>query len=305
MRIIITGGAGYKGLKLAPQLLARGHHVTILDNFMYGYDSALFLFNYPNVAFVQKDIRNIAEKDIANFDIIIHLAGISGYPACESNPNSAQMINVVATQKMVSLLSVNQILINAATTSSYGQSGQECDETTAISPVSLYGVTKYEAEKICMDRENSISLRFATIFGISPRMRWDLLPNDFVMRAMHERSLVLFGSQSVRTFLHIDDAVRSYIMAVERSQDMRGEVYNVGSNSMNYSKKQLAEKIKQYVEFVIIDSSLPDPDVRHFFINFDKIESLGFKAEKNLDEGIQELIKLFSFYRPHRPYNII
>jgi nucleoside-diphosphate-sugar epimerase len=268
MRIIITGGAGYKGLKLAPQLLARGHHVTILDNFMYGYDSALFLFNYPNVAFVQKDIRNIAEKDIAKFDIIIHLAGISGYPACESNPNSAQMINVVATQKMVSLLSVNQILINAATTSSYGQSGQECDETTAISPVSLYGVTKYEAEKICMDRENSISLRFATIFGISPRMRWDLLPNDFVMRAMHERSLVLFGSQSVRTFLHIDDAVRSYIMAVERSQDMRGEVYNVGSNSMNYSKKQLAEKIKQYVEFVIIDSSLPDPDVRHFFINF-------------------------------------
>ena len=305
MKILITGGAGYKGLKLAPELLKRGHDVTIFDNFMYGYESALFLFDYPNIEFVQKDIRNVEEKDVKDYDIIYHLAGISGYPACEANPNSAQMINVFATEKLLSLLSRDQVLVNASTTSFYGKSGEECTEDSPINPVSLYGITKYEAEKACMDRENSITFRFATIFGVSPKMRWDLMPNDFTMRAVQERSLVLFDSKSIRTFLHLDDSIRAYLMVLDQPENLMGKVFNVGSNDMNLSKMQIAEKIKEFVEFAIIDSSLPDPDVRNFVINFDKITALGFRAEKTLDQGIRELVKLFRFYRPTRPYNVI
>jgi len=305
MKILILGGAGYKGLKLAVALLELDHEVTIFDNFMYGYDSALFLFTYPKVSFVQKDIRNIQEKDVSPYDMVFLMAGISGYPACEANPNSAQMINVHAAEKLVSALSNNQILVNPSTTSFYGNTGTLCTEKTPIAPVSLYGITKYEAEKICMDRENSISFRFATIFGIAPKMRWDLMPNDFVMRAVHERSLVLFDSKSVRTFLHIDDAIQSYLMVFDRFEAMRGNVYNVGSDSMNLSKIQLAERIKEKVEFSIIDSTLPDFDSRNFIINFDKISSLGFKPKKSLEEGIDELIKFFRFYRPNRPFNVI
>jgi len=305
MKILITGGAGYKGLKLAPLLLERGHDVTILDNFMYGYDSALFMFRYPTVEFVQKDVRNLEKTDVAGFDLIYHLAGISGYPACEANPNSAQMINVEATKSLVKFMDPGQTLVYASTTSFYGKSGEFCDENTPIQPVSLYGITKYEAEKICMDRPNSIAFRFATIFGISPKMRWDLMPNDFTMRAVQERCLVLFDSQSVRTFLHLDDAIGAYLMVLDQSDKMMGEVFNVGDSTMNLSKKQLAEAIAEYVKFDILDSTLPDMDVRNFIINFDKIKALGFAPRRTVRDGIGELVKLFRFYRPNRPYNVI
>jgi len=305
MKILITGGAGYKGTKLAPELLERGHQVTILDNFMYGYDPALFLFRYPKVEFVQKDVRNLEKSDVAGFDLVYHLAGISGYPACEANPNSAQTINVDATRRLVELLDPGQMLVYASTTSFYGKSGTLCDENTEVMPVSLYGVTKYEAEKICMERKNSVAFRFATIFGVSPRMRWDLLPNDFTMRAVQERSLVLFDSQSRRTFLHLDDAIRAYLMVTEIPDKMLGEVFNVGDDALNLSKLQLAQKIAEYVEFEIIDSTLPDLDVRDFVINFDKIKAIGFRPQRTLDDGIRELVKLFRFYRPIRPFTVI
>ena len=305
MRILITGGGGYKGLKLAPPLLEQGHSVTIFDNFMYGYEPTLFLFKYPNVEFVQKDIRNIEKTDLEGFDVIYHLAGISGYPACEANPNSAQMINVYATERLVSLLSPSQFLVYASTTSFYGKSGAECTEDTPVEPVSMYGITKYEAEKICMAHPNAVAFRFATIFGVAPKMRWDLLPNDFVMRAVQERALVLFGSQSVRTFLHIDDAIAAYLMVLDHQDKMAGQIFNVGANDMNFSKLTLAEKIKDHVEFAIIDSSLSDPDIRNFIINFDKISALGFRPKKSFQEGLRELVKLFRFYRPKSPYNVI
>ncbi len=305
MRILITGGAGYKGLKLAPQLLRQGHQVTILDNFMYGYEAVLFLFDYPNVEFVQKDVRNLAREDVAGYDLIYHLAGISGYPACEANPNSAHTINVTATEKLVSYLDPSQVLAYASTTSFYGRSGKQCTEDTVVEPVSLYGITKYQAEKICMQRANSVTFRFATIFGVAPKMRWDLMPNDFVRRAMHERVLVLFDSASVRTFLHLDDAIAAYLMVLDRPRDLVGQVFNVGDAKLNLSKMDLARKIAEFCKFEIVDSTLPDLDVRNFVINFDKIAALGFKPARGLDEGIKELVKLFSFYRPDRPYNVI
>jgi len=305
MKILITGGAGYKGLKLAEALLTRDHEVTIFDNYMYGFEAALFLFKYPKVSFLSMDIRNIGEKDIAPYDCIYHLAGISGYPACEANPHSAHMINVGGTKKLLSGLAPGQLLINASTTSIYGNFGDACTEQTPVKPASLYARTKLEAKKLCMDRTNSISLRFATIFGVAPRMRWDLMPNDFALRAVHERCLVLFDSRSVRTFLHIDDAIQAYLLILDNSDKMSGGVFNVGCETMNLSKRQLAEKIAEKVEYAIIESDMTDPDVRNFIINFDKISAFGFKPQKTIEAGIDELIKLYRFYKPNRPFKVI
>ena len=305
MNILVTGGAGYKGLALTRALLELGHQVTILDNFMYGYDAALFLFRYPKVDFVKRDLRNLEKDDVAGFEVIYHLAAISGFPACEANPHSAQAINVAGTEKLLSFITAGQLLIYASTTSIYGQSSSICNEHTNIAPASLYAVTKYAAELLCMQHAQSVAFRFATIYGVAPRMRWDLMPNDFVMRAVQERSLVLFDSKSVRTFLHLDDAIRAYLMVLEMPAKMIGQVYNVGCEQGNLSKLQLACEIKQQVEFAIIDSTVPDLDARNFIINFDKITALGFSPTKTLPEGIAELAKLFRFFKPTQPYRVI
>jgi nucleoside-diphosphate-sugar epimerase len=305
MNILITGGAGYKGLKLAEALLDRGHRVTVFDNFMYGYDAALFLFRYPQVSFVKKDIRNVETSDVAGHDVVFHLAGISGYPACEANPHSAQAINVTGTQKLLSCMDGRQLMVYASTTSIYGRAGTICTEETPIAPASLYANTKYEGEKLCRQYTPNIAFRFATIYGVAPKMRWDLMPNDFVMRAVQERSLVLFDSKSVRTFLHLDDAIAAYLMALDHTDAMTGHVYNVGSEQGNLSKLQLAEEIKRQVDFAIIDSTIPDLDVRNFIINFDKISALGFVPRKTLQDGVAELVKLFQFFKPTQPYRVI
>ena len=304
-KILVTGGAGYKGIILVEELLKRNYEVTIFDNFMYGYDSVLGFVNEKNCTIIKKDIRNLQQSDVSSYDVIFHLAGISGYPACEANPHSAEIINVHSTKTLVSFLSKNQLLINASTTSFYGSSGEEMDENSPIAPVSLYGITKLKAEKICMNHPNSVSLRFATLFGVSRKMRTDLLVNDFVNKAITERSLVLFDSKSIRTYLHVKDAVSAYLMILEKTSQMAGQIFNVGSNDLNFSKLDLAKKIQAQIDFKIIDSDISDFDKRNFIINYDKIYSLGFKPKISLEEGIFELKKLFSFYRPYLPYQII
>ena len=304
-RVLITGGAGYQGLKLAEALLERGHAVTVLDSFLYGSAPALFLFRYPKVGFVRKDIRSLDEADVRDHDCVYHLAALSGFPACEANPHSSRTINVEGTARLLAALSRQQLLVYASTTSLYGRSGTGCTEESPITPTSLYAATKYEAEQRCLERENSVALRFATIFGVAPRMRWDLLPNEFVMRAVQERVLVLFDSRSVRTFLHIEDAVLGYLMALDQPGRMVGRVFNVGCEAMNLSKLQLAHKIREQVEFSIVDSDVPDLDVRSFVVNFDRITALGFKPRKSLEEGIAELVKLFRFHRPFQAYRVV
>jgi nucleoside-diphosphate-sugar epimerase len=303
--ILITGGAGYKGVILAKMLLENNYRVTILDNFMYGYHSVLHLLDHKNLSVIKLDIRNVNNQVLQEFDVIFHLAGLSGYPACEANPHSAQMINVEATKKMIKLLSKEQCIIYASTTSFYGKSGNSCDENSPINPVSLYGKTKYEAEMIVQERENSISLRFATIFGTSPKMRADLLVNDFVYKARNERSLVIFDGFSRRTFVHIKDAIRAYIFALDRFEQMKGNVFNIGSNDLNLTKTDIAMAIKKYIPFEIIDSTLPDFDLRNFEISFEKIGKLGYSLEYSLDDGIKDLLKLYSFYSINQSFNII
>ncbi len=305
MNILVTGGAGYKGIPLTEGLLKRGHNVTVLDNFMYGYESILYLMPYDNFRVVRNDIRNIQEKDLKDYDVIYHLAGISGYPACEANPHSAQLINVEATRKMCDMLSRQQIVIYASTTSFYGKSGNHCTEDIPVEPVSLYGITKYQAEKIIMQREHSIALRFATVFGVSSKMRTDLLVNDFTYKAVNDRCIVLFENKSKRTFIHISDAIAAYLFVLDNYAAMKGEIFNVGSNDLNYSKQEIAEQISAVTNCTIIDSTLDDFDVRNFEVSFDKITNLGYSTKKTLSEGIRELTKLYGFYKPFSTYKTI
>jgi nucleoside-diphosphate-sugar epimerase len=305
MKILVTGGAGYKGVLLTEELLKMGHKVTVLDNFMYGYDSLLHLISNNNLTINKTDVRNLKESDVKDFDIIFHLAGISGMPACATNPHSAESINVESVRKLLTLISKNQLLINASTTSMYGFSESICDENSLITPVSIYGKTKYASEKLIQERENSISLRFATVFGVSPRMRNDLMVNDFTYKAIHDRSIILFAKDTKRTFIHINDAIRSYLFAIENSDKMIGNVYNVGDNNMNFSKKEISDNIAKYVKFEIIESNLPDLDKRNFEISFDKINNLGYKVNYNLNDGILDMVKLYSYYVQYTPYKVI
>jgi len=304
MKILITGGAGYKGIKLTRALLEAKHDVTVLDNFMYGFEPFLHLAEYPNLTVEKADVRNEI-KNLHQYEVVYHLAGISGFPACAANPSSAILINVEATKQMVKNLAKDQILINASTTSFYGKSGVACDENTPVDPVSTYGLTKYDAEKIVSERENSISLRFATVFGPSPRIRMDLMVNDFTYKAMKEHVVVLFDSFAKRTFIHIDDAVNCYLFALNNYDKMKGQIFNAGGNNLNYSKLEIANLIKQKVDFNIIDSDIKDKDLRHFIVSFDKIEKLGFKPQKTIEQGIDELIRIFSFYEYYSHYKTI
>ena len=304
MNILITGGAGYKGVVLTQKLLDKGHKVTVLDNFMYGYEPLMHLAMHPNITVLKRDIRSGVE-DIQKYDVIFHLAGISGFPACAANPHSAQLINVEATRLLATQTSPGQMLINASTSSMYGKSGLPCDEETAVDPVSTYAMTKYAAEKILHERDNVISLRFATVFGFSTRMRMDLMVNDFTYKAVKEGVVVLFDSFAKRTFIHVQDAADCYIFTMENYDKMKGGIYNAGGNNLNYSKDEIANLIKQKVTYNIINSEMKDKDLRHFIVNFDKIEKLGFKPKLSVEYGIDELIRLYSFYEYYSHFKTI
>lgn len=304
-RVLVTGGAGYKGTLLVEALLAAGHQVTLMDNFMYGLDHALPFGGHPRCKVILRDIRNLQRADVAGYDFVYHLAGISGYPACEANPHAAKVINVDATKILVDILERDTVLCYASTTSMYGASGKAMDETAKPEPSSLYGITKLEAERICMQRPNAIAFRFATLFGASIKMRCDLLVNDFVYKAVTERNLVLYGGESVRTFLHVRDAIRAYLMALDHREPMVGGIFNVGTAAMNYSKRQVAEMIASHIPVKIILSEMLDPDPRNFIVNFDKLAALGFRGTIDMDAGIRELIALYQWYQPNRPFATI
>lgn len=304
MKILVTGGGGYKGVKLTKSLIDRNFDVTVLDNFMYGFEPFLHLVENKNLHVIKQDIRNKIDT-IRKYDVIFHLAGLSGLPACSANPSSAHLINVDATKELVDSLSKDQLLIYASTTSFYGKSGTMCNEETPVDPVSHYGKTKYLAEQIVMQHPNSISLRFATVFGFSPKMRMDLMVNDFTYKALKEGVVVLFDSYAKRTFIHIDDAVRAYNFALDNSNKMSANIYNAGGNSMNFSKLEIAEAIKKQINYSIIDSDVKDKDVRHFIIDFSKIKSLGFEPKITLDEGITQMLEIFHYYDYFTHYRTI
>ncbi len=304
MKVLVTGGAGYKGVVLSQALLREQHKVTIADNFMNGYDSVLHLATNENLNVLKVDVRSIAQQQLSQFDVIYHLAAIVGMPACAANQYGAQSVNADATKRLVKLLHQDQRLIYASTTSFYGDSGKTCDEETPVNPLSIYGKTKYEAERYVLERENSISLRFATVFGVSPHMRTDLLVNDFTYRACKEKVVVVYSGDSKRTFLHIEDTIAGYLFAMQNFGKMKSRIFNVGDESLNLSKIDVAHAIKRYVDYEFINASMKDVDVRNFEISFSRIKNLGFTVRRNIDDGVKEMARLFQYYDSTNPFRV-
>ena len=296
-KILITGGAGYIGSVLTPKLLQKGYQVTVLDSFLFKQNTLLDCCKNDNFTIINADCRDesVLKKAITDAEYIIPLAAIVGAPLSSRDKNATISVNLEAIKLLNSVSSKDQKIILPTTNSGYGVGEQNrvYDENSPLNPISLYGSTKVEAEKIIIDRENSISFRFATVFGLSARMRLDLLVNDFTYRAFKDRSLILFESHFKRNFLHIQDAANSFIYAIENFEKMKNNIFNVGISDANLSKKELCEKIKKYINnFVYFEAQIgEDPDKRNYIVSNDKIESFGFKTSWSVDDGIQELIK--------------
>ena len=301
MKILVTGGAGYIGTSLVPSLLNRDYKVTVIDNLMYGQNVLLEHHINQNYSFLYGDIRDktLISKHIKNFDVVIHLASIVGAPACKKNPALANEVNIDGTKNIVDQLSKEQILLFASTGSVYGKIEGMCDEDWKPNPLSLYGTNKLEGEVMALNRENSVAFRFATAYGLSPRLRLDLLPNDFVLNAIRNKYLVVYDKKFRRTFIHITDIVRSYLHMLDNIESVKGEPYNIGSEDNNYTKEELVDKIKKYVEFQVYyaDKGIPDPDQRDYEVSYKKLYKTGFNVEIDLDKGIQELVDGFSILK--------
>lgn len=294
MNILVTGGAGYIGTLLIPMLLEKGHKVTLLDNFLWGVQPILSFAAHKNFDIVSGDVRdeNLVREQIKNKDMVIHLAAIVGYPACAKDPARAISTNVNGTKNVASNITKSQRLIFASTGSTYGKVDGVCTEDTPIAPLTLYGSTKSEAEKISLDA-GGVALRFATVFGISPRLRLDLLVNDFTYQALHNKQIVLYEGHFRRTFLHSKDCANSYMFTIDHYDEMRGEAFNVGDDSMNYTKREIALLIKKHLKFYLHEADVgEDLDKRDYEVSYKKINNLGFKSEIDMETGILELIKV-------------
>lgn len=295
--ILVTGGAGYLGSTMVPDLLDSGHKVTVLDNFMFKQSSLNHCCHHPNFEIVKGDIRqkNIMADLMKKADVIIPLAALVGAPLCNLDPIGATTINHDAIELMLKLLSKNQIVLMPTTNSAYGTGDKDnfCNEESPLRPISQYAIEKVEIEKKLMDHSNAISFRLATVFGMSPRMRIDLLVNDFTYRAVNDRFVVLFESHFKRNYIHVRDVSRVFQHAINNHNEMKGEIYNVGLSDANVSKKELCEHIqKQVSDFIYIDEQIgKDPDQRNYIVSNEKIEATGFSTEFSLDKGIEELIK--------------
>jgi len=297
MKILVTGGAGYIGSVLVPLLLAKGHNITVVDNLLYKQTSLLEQCYKPNFEFIYGDVRDkdLMKKLVPKFDVLIPLAAIVGAPACDKDPQHAIAVNQKAVVELNNLRSNNQMILYPNTNSGYGigQDNVYCTEETPLKPISLYGRTKVHSEKILLESGNAITFRFATVFGLSPRMRLDLMVNDFTYRALHDKFIVLFEENFKRNFIHIRDVANVFLFAIENFEKMKNHPYNVGLSSANLSKFELCEKIREYIpEFVIYTSQLSkDPDKRNYIVSNEKIENTGWYTNYTLDDGIKELIK--------------
>jgi len=302
IRILVTGGAGYIGSVLIPELLKK-HQVRVLDNLTYGYTGILPYVTDPNFEFIKGDIRskNDVKRSLKNVDMVIHLAAIVGYPACKARPKLANDVNYLGTKNLTEQCRVP--IIFASSGSNYGHVNGICSEETRLDPLTEYAVSKVKAEQIIQKHSDFIIYRFSTGFGLSPRIRLDLLVNDFLFRAIREKELIVFEKNYWRSFIHVKDMARSYIFAIEKFDKMNEGVFNVGCEELNMTKEDVALKIKEYVDFYLKFAEFgTDPDKRNYKVSFKKIKSLGFKTKFDIDYGIKEMIKVFEFIDPKENY---
>ena len=305
--ILVTGGAGYIGSVLVPVLLQNGHKVTVIDNFLYKQPSLASVISNKNFSLVYGDVRdkNLMSKHVSSADIVIPLAAIVGAPACLKDPEMSSSVNKDSMIWLFENISRSQQILMPTTNSAYG-SGDEnnyCDEKSKLNPLSLYAKDKVYVEKYLMEKENATSFRLATVFGISSRMRLDLLVNNFVQRALTDRFVILFEGHFKRNYVHVKDVVDAFVFGVNNLDKVKGQIFNFGLSEANISKQQLCERIKnQLPDFTFQDAPLAkDPDQRNYIVSNNKIEAIGMKAKVTLDEGISELIKGLGMFASY-PY---
>jgi nucleoside-diphosphate-sugar epimerase len=294
MKILVTGGAGYLGALLIPSLLDGGREVVLFDNFAFGVRPILHFASHPRLEIIRGDVRDTAavKAILGKADCVMHLAAVVGFPACAADPDAARSINTQGAANVAAALSQNQISIFASTGSAYGKVAGVCDEATPIAPLTLYGETKAEGEKMFADK-GGVGLRFATVFGVSPRLRLDLLVNDFVYQALHSRQIILYEGHFRRTFLHARDAAAAFVFALENFEAMRGEAFNVGDEKMNYTKRDIARAVGEKTDYYLHEADIgEDLDRRDYEVSYAKIKKLGYRADITLDAGIDELIKV-------------
>ncbi|HMO02999.1 MAG TPA: NAD(P)-dependent oxidoreductase [Kiritimatiellia bacterium] len=308
--ILVTGGAGYIGSVLVPELLALGHRVTVVDNFSFGQSSLLDCCRHEGFQAVRGDVRDesLMKKLLAKADVIVPLACLVGAPICAQRPLEARSINLEAIKMLIDHSSREQRFLSPTTNSGYGvgEDGIYCTEETPLRPVSLYGVLKVELEKHLLDSGRAISFRLATAFGVSPRMRVDLLVNDFTYRAVNDRFVVLFESHFKRNYIHVRDVGRAFIHGLAHWDTMKAQAYNVGLSDANLSKMELCLEIKKQIpSFTIMESEIgKDPDQRNYIVSNEKIEKTGFQPAVSLTAGIAELIKAYQIIRRNQYANI-
>ncbi len=309
MKILVTGGAGYIGSVLVPTLLKEGYEVTVLDNFMYHQTSLLDCCHDPKLNIIRGDTRDksLMAKLLKEVDAVFPLACLTGAPLCAQDPAGAESILLGAVKMILELRHKDQMVIFPTTNSGYGvgQDGKFCTEETPLNPISLYGRLKVDAEKAILD-DGGITLRLATAFGISPRMRLDLLVNDFTYRAVYDRFIVLFEAHFKRNFIHVRDITKAFIHSLKNFDKMKSEPYNVGLSDANLSKRELCEEIKRQVaEFYFVEAKIgEDPDKRDYIVSNEKIEKTGFKPNVSLSAGINELIKGYKIIKRTQYANV-
>ncbi|MEI7480747.1 MAG: NAD-dependent epimerase/dehydratase [Elusimicrobiota bacterium] len=309
-KVVVTGGAGYIGSILVPTLLREGYRVRVLDSFMFGQTSLLECCSSPDFEITRGDARDerLIKACVADADYIIPLACLTGAPICDRNPGEARGVILDALDVILKFRSKEQRLIYPTTNSGYGlgEKGRFCTEATPLRPVSLYGQLKNAAEEKILSAGNSVSFRLATAFGVSPRMRLDLLVNDFTYRAVTDRFIVLFEAHFKRNFIHVRDVAKAFLHAMDNFDRMKGEMFNLGLSDANLSKMELCKEIqKQLPDFYFSESAIgKDPDKRDYIVSNAKIEKTGFKPDVSLQNGITELIKGFRIIRRNQYSNV-
>lgn len=301
--ILVTGGAGYLGSVMVPNLLAGGNNVTVVDNFMFHQNSLANVCADANFTVVNGDARReeVLKPLLRKADVVVPLAALVGAPLCAKDPIGATAINLDGQLTLLGLLGKDQRVLMPISNSGYGigEKDKFCTEQSPLQPISLYSKHKVEVEKRALERENTISFRLATVFGMSPRMRIDLLVNDFVCRAVYDHAVVLFESHFKRNFIHIRDVSLVFLHALKNFETMKGEPYNVGLSNANLSKAELCARIKQQLpQFMPVEAKIgEDPDKRDYIVSNKKIEATGWKPQHSLDIGIAELIKGYTMIR--------
>lgn len=303
MRILVTGGAGYLGSTLCKVLLERGYSVTVLDNFYYGQNSLMDCCPYESFDVVRGDCRDesLIKRLLKDKDVVIPLAALVGAPLCDRDKTGATTVNFEAVRMLCRLSSPAQRILLPVTNSGYGigEKGKHCTEESPLKPITLYGETKVKAEQVVLDRGNAISFRLATVFGVSPRMRMDLLVNDFVYRAVTDHAVVLFESHFKRNYIHVRDVAKVFIHGIESFERMKDKPYNVGLEEANLSKGELCQLIKEIIpSFVFIEAPIgEDPDKRDYIVSNARILATGFRPDWTLEKGIRELVKCYTIVR--------